>query len=140
MDAGPHDRCPRREIERTSCLHVTSKRETVWEHSPTRRKYWETLQLNRGAPIYFQLRYRPSMLPGSHYSCGPSTCEPRTRHVAPLTGIRVGPSAWPPATRQGHLCLVRATRALPRGLSDTSHLEAVPRATSAPACHVSTYK
>ena len=54
MDPGPRDRRPRREIQRTSCLHVTCKREIVWEHSPTRRKYWDTLRLNRRAPPCYQ--------------------------------------------------------------------------------------
>ena len=57
-------------------------------------------------------------------------------HVAPLTGVCVGLSAWPPATRQRHLRLVRAIRALPRGLSVASHLAVVPCATSAAARHV----
>ena len=57
-------------------------------------------------------------------------------HVTPHTDVRVGPSAWPPATRQRHLRLARATRALPCGLSAASHPEAVPRATSAAARHV----
>ena len=71
---------------------------------------------------------------------GPPPANP-TCHGAPLTGVRVGPSAWPPATRQRHLRLAWATRALPRGLSAVSHLEVVPRAMSAPAApghHVST--
>ena len=133
MDAGPRDRRPRREIRRTSCLHVTCKRETVWEHSPTRRKYWETLRLNRGAPLYFQLRYRPPCYQGCTIPVGPPPANPLHAMWRPSRA-----STWPPTTRQRHLRLARATRALPRGLSAASHLEAVPRATSAPARHVST--
>ena len=43
-----------------------------------------------------------------------------------LTGVCVGLSAWPPATRQCHWRLAWATQALPRGLSAASHLRGGP--------------
>ena len=108
---------------------------TVWEHSPTRRKYLRLLRLNRGAPLRFHSVTVPPLLPGPTIPVGPPhailTC-----HVAPLTSVRVAPFAWPAATRQRHLRLAWATQAMPRGLSAASHLEAVPRATSAAARHV----
>ena len=119
------------------CGHVTCKRENVWEHSPTRKKYREILLLNRETHVPYQLRYRPPPLynQGPTIPVGPPLII-LTSHVAPLTGVRVGPSAWPPATRQRHLRLARATWALPRGLSVASHLEAFPRATSPASRHV----
>ena len=105
-------------------------------HSPTRKKYRDAVRLNRGGAIIIQLRYRPPpLLPGPTIPVGPPLAI-LTCHVAPLTDVCVGPSTWPPATRQPHLRLAWATRALPRGLSAASHLEVVPRATSAAGHHV----
>ena len=107
----------------------------MWEHSPTQKKHRKNLRLNRGAPLRYHSVTIPPLLPRPTIPVGPPhailTC-----HVAPLTGVRVAPSAWPAATCQRHLRLTWATRALPRGLSVASHLEAVPRATSAAACHI----
>ena len=36
-------------IRRPLCRHVSCKVRPVWEHSPTRRKHWETKRLNRGS-------------------------------------------------------------------------------------------
>ena len=117
---------------------MSCKRKTVWEHSPTRRNKWEMLRLNRGAPLITNCVTAPPP------HCYQSPLYPwalhlgtLTRHVVPLTGVCVGPFVWPPATRQCHLHLARAIRALPRGLSAALHLEVVPRATSAPAAPAS---
>ena len=93
----------------------------MWEHSPTRRKRWEMLRLNRGVDSPINFITIPSIT---------------SLHVVPHTSIRVGPSAWPLATRQRHLRLVRATWALPRGLNAASHPEAVPCTTSAATRHI----
>ena len=94
------------------------------------------LRLNRGAPLITNCVTAPHCYQGPLY---PWALYLRTlkRHVAPLTSVRVGPSAWPPATCQRQLPLARATRALPRGLSASSNLEVVPCATSAPAAPAS---
>ena len=104
-------------------------------HSPTRKKHWDTTRLNRGAQSLSNCVTAPPLLPRPTIPVGPPPAI-LTCHVAPLTGIRVGPSAWPPATRQRHLRLAQVARALPRGLSAASHLEVVPRATSAASRHV----
>ena len=94
------------------------------------------LRLNRGAPLITNCVTAPHFYQGPLY---PWALHLRTLtcHVAPLTGVRVGPFAWPPATRQRHLRPARATRARPRGLSAASRLEVVPRAMSAPAAPAS---
>ena len=108
------------------------------------------LRLNRGAPLITNCVTAPPPPPPPRPPCPHCYQSPLypwalhlktpTRHVVPFTGVRVGPSAWPPATRQRHLRLARATWALPCGLSATLHLEVVPHvsacssrlATSAP--------
>ena len=78
VDSGPRDRRPLREIQRTPCLHVTCKTEIVWEHSPTRRKYWEILHLNRAAPLFKHRVTVPQCYQGSTIPVGPPpTCLPR---------------------------------------------------------------
>ena len=102
------------------CGHVTCKRENVWEHSPTRKKYRAILRLNRGAPLRYHSVTVPPLLPGPTIPVGPPPTS-LTRHVVPHTGAHVDPSTWPHATRQRHL------RIAPPGFC---HAASLPRRTS----------
>ena len=112
----------------SDCSDVATSRATDKKrvgHSPTRRKYWEKTRLNRGAQLSTNCVTVPTLLPGPHYTCGPSICQPYLPHGAPHGRPR-GP-AW----SRGHLPRVRALKAtcaphgppvaLPRGLSAASH-------------------
>ena len=52
VDSGPRNLFRSARIQRSSHRHASCKTETVWEHSPTRRKYGDILRLNRGAPLF----------------------------------------------------------------------------------------
>ena len=49
VDSGSCDHHRSAQIQRSSRRHASCKTETVWEHSPTRRKYGDILRLNSGA-------------------------------------------------------------------------------------------
>ena len=91
---------------------------TVWEHSPTRRKYPRLLQLNRGAPLCFHSVTIPPLSPGPTIPVGPPHAN-LTCQVAPVTGVRVACChASPPlAPRLGHLGYAKwpQCRVAPRG-------------------------
>ena len=110
-----------------------AKGKTVWEHSSTRKKYRDTARLNRGgAQLSINCVTAPPLLPVGFPYANHHT--PRgAPHGRPRGPVRVASCHG-----QHHLRLARATRALPRGLSAALHLKVVPRATSAPARHVST--
>ena len=118
MDCGPRDRHLCLGLRRVRCGHVTCKRRTPRDFSPTQEKKKERARLNRAvnSPIkclshlYFQYTWRPTGRPR-----GPV-------RMASL------------ATRQQRLRLVRATWALPHGLSAVSRQRHVSAhlATSAP--------
>ena len=112
MDLSPRDRrlaIRADRIRRLLCRHASCKVRTVWEHSPTRKEIWDKTHINRGAPLYYQLRYcpppppPPQLLPGPTILVGP----PRailTCHVVPLTGVRVASchTLAPPTPCAGH--------------------------------------
>ena len=91
----------------------------MWEHSPTRRKYRDKSRINRGAPFLSIALSSPHVTRAPLY---PWALHLPSCHVAPHTGVHVYPSAWPPATRQRHLRVARATR--------VRHVASVPRRTS----------
>ena len=112
VDSGPRDLHRPDRIRRPD---RTGK--TVWEHSPTRRKSWEVMRLNRGAQLSTNCVTAPLSYEGPTIPVGP----PYANHPH-ATWRPSRASAWPPAMRLRHLRLARATRALPRGLSAASHL------------------
>ena len=82
VNSGPRDlRYPDR-IRRRLGRHAFCTGKNVWEHSPTRRKDWEILQLNWGEAQIWVCVTGPPLLPRAHYTRGPSICKP-TCHVAP---------------------------------------------------------
>ena len=103
-------------------------RRTVWEYSPTCRKYWERKRLNRGAQSLTNCVTGPPLLLGPNYTRWLSICEPRC-HVAPLTGVRVASchASAPPAPRVGQPWLYHMA-SVPRRIHAL-----VPRATSSSA-------
>ena len=123
----------RGEIRRSPRVHVASKVKPCGNIVPHGRKN-KTGKFKLGGSITLS-RYRPQQL--TRVPLFPWALHLPACHMAPHTGAHVDPSAWHPATQKRHLRLARATCALPRGLSATSHLEVVPRATSAFARHVS---
>ena len=80
-------------------------------HSPTRRIYLERTRLNRGAQLLSNCVTTPSLLPGSHYTRGPSYCHPYlprgALHGRPHGPVRVASchASAPPAPRVGQLWL-----------------------------------
>ena len=88
MDSGPCDlRHPDR-IRRPLGRHASCIGKTVWEHSPTPRKYWEITRLNRGAQMCVNCVTAPLSYQGPTVPMGPPTAVP-TCHVAPHTGAHV---------------------------------------------------
>ena len=134
VDSGPRDLCRSTRIQRSSHRHASCKTETVWEHSPTWRKYRDILRLNRGAPPPFKHSVTvPQCYQGSTIPVGP----PST--YLPATWRPTRAPTWTACSRgllprgRAIVRLAWATRTLPRGLSAVSHPEAVLRATSAAA-------
>ena len=138
MDSGPRDHRHSARIQCYSRCHASCKKDTVWEHSPTRRKYVDTLRLNRGAPLFRHSVTVPQCYQGPLY---PWALHLRTLcHVAPHTGTHVD-------RPRGLLPRVSATCA-PRGPPGLCHVASVPRGTPGrsrapcqpPPRHVSTYR
>ena len=95
-----------------------AKGKTCVGHSPTRKKYRHTACLNRGAQLSINCVTAPLYYQGPTIPVGRPYANPPHATWRPSRA-----SAWPPATRQRHLRLAWATRALPHGLSAASHLE-----------------
>ena len=139
MDSGPRDLSHL--IASDACAASTSPATGKKHvgHSPTRRKFWDKTRINRGAQLSFNCVTAPPLLPGSHYARGPSTCEPLTCHVAPLTGVRVASyhASAPPAPRacQSWLCHVASVPRCIHALVPRAILarRLGPLATSSPA-------
>ena len=114
MDSGPRDlRCPDR-IRRPVGRHASCTGKNVWEHSPTRRKGWEIMLLNRGAQSLANCVTAPLSYLGPTIPVGPPAAVP-TCHVAPHTGAHVDPrgrvaTCRVSAPRARHLRPAGATR------------------------------
>ena len=131
MDSGPRDLRHPDLIRRPLGHHTSYTSKTVCEHSSTRRKSWEVMRLNRGAQLSTNCITTPLSYQGPTIPMGPPYANHPHATWRPSQASAGGPSAWPPATRQRHLRLARATQALPRGLSAASHHR------GGPASHVS---
>ena len=117
-----------------------AKEKTVWEHSPTRRKYGEILHLNRGAPLFKHSVTVPQCYQGSTIPVGPPpTClpcgTPHGRPRGPRDGVASCHVAAPlcascaPCGPPG-LCLMAS---VPRRTPWRSRAPRQPLATSAAA-------
>ena len=119
MDCGPRNQRLCLDLRRMRCSHVTCKKRTPREFSPTGRKKKERARLNREAPNAIIALPSPQCYQSPLY---PWALHLRTLcHVAPHTGANVD-------RPRGLLPRVSATCA-PRGLPRLCHVASVPRRT-----------
>ena len=71
VDSGPRDHRRSARIQRSSRRHASCKTETVWELSPTWRKYGDILRLNRGAHYIISLATSGTRATSAYGACGP---------------------------------------------------------------------